>query len=232
MRRFEEVDVRCISHVNIPEVRVHLRARALSIQYAVEESGDRDARRLEVSASTSEPLITEGLSGCQGALPSIASVRGPVVPAEDFTDNPVDVDILHRQRLFRFQIPHENTVARLRVLAIEMVAKGAKSVRYAHIPGEKTSYPIWVVELWAKLISLQEQQAPWTDVERWLQSQALRDEDVEQVKAVLAVMGTVPYEMKKALFSDGKPIHDLWRLLGDKWTSSILTTCSMFSGSR
>ncbi|KAJ3884148.1 hypothetical protein GG344DRAFT_71559, partial [Lentinula edodes] len=100
------------------------------------------------------------------------------------------------------------------------MAQGARSVQYAHIPGEKTRYPIWVIELWAKLTSLKEQQAPWTGVERWLQSQAHTAEDAEQVKAVLAVMGNVPYDMKKTAFSDGKPIYDLWRLLGNNWTNS------------
>ncbi|KAJ3898864.1 hypothetical protein F5879DRAFT_994343 [Lentinula edodes] len=164
---------------------------------------------------------TDLLKFCRLNLPSTASNRIPV-PVEDFFSavEPIDIDILHRQRLLRFQIPHGTTVAKLRTLAYDMMAQGARSVQYAHIPGEKTRYPIWVIELWAKLISLKEQQAPWTGVERWLQSQAHTDEDAEQVKAVLAVMGNVPYDMKKTAFSDGKPIYDLWRLLGNNWTNS------------
>ncbi|KAJ4469026.1 hypothetical protein C8J55DRAFT_564598 [Lentinula edodes] len=100
------------------------------------------------------------------------------------------------------------------------MAQGAQLAQYVHIPGKKTRYPIWVIELWAKLTSLKEQQAPCTGIERWLQSQAHTGEDAEHVKAVLAVMGNVPYDMKKTVFSNGKPIYDLWRLLGDNWTNS------------
>ncbi|KAJ3925425.1 MAG: hypothetical protein NXY57DRAFT_967861 [Lentinula lateritia] len=33
-------------------------------------------------------------------------------------------------------------------------------------------------------------------------------------------MGNVLYDMKKTVFPDRKPMHDLWRLLGDNWTNS------------
>ncbi|KAJ3912051.1 hypothetical protein F5877DRAFT_85239 [Lentinula edodes] len=149
-------------------------------------------------------------------FPSLSSDERNIEDRRFFSsEQPIMVDILHRQRLQRFSIPSEKTVARLRSIAPDMVAQGARSIRYAHLPGESTNYPMWVVDLWNQFIIVRKHHAPWIGLEEWLNIQQQTIHDKTEIESFLAAMDSVPY-LRKA---DMRPVHELWRVLGNNWTS-------------
>lgn len=163
---------------------------------------------------------------CQ-ALPPISPTK-LAIPYKQFFSNeePITMNSLYLDRIHRFPLPSAIDIPNLEALLQDMAANGARSIMYAHVAGESTRFPLWMIPLWSKILRhRQEHQIPWICVDKWLmqltQSKHHASFD-DTVKSIYMWMGMVLCTLKKSGFDDAQPVHKLWRVLGENWFSGTI----------
>ncbi|KAE9390984.1 hypothetical protein BT96DRAFT_1062365 [Gymnopus androsaceus JB14] len=163
----------------------------------------------------------------QQALPPITPTKLAISYKQFFSnEEPVAMNPLYLDQIRRFPLPPATDIPKLEALARDMAANGARSVKYAHVAGKLTRFPLWIVPLWSKiLLHRQKHQIPWIGVDKWLTqlTQSKHHASFDNViKSTYMWMGMVPWSLKKSGFDDAQPVHELWRLLGGNWFSGTI----------
>ncbi|THU84607.1 hypothetical protein K435DRAFT_687182, partial [Dendrothele bispora CBS 962.96] len=136
---------------------------------------------------------------------------------------PTDIDNEALSQLRKLPLPSPRTVHQLESASREKWLNGLCSVVYAHSSGPKTCYPLWIISFWSLTVThFTSIVKPWTQVLDWINDCWKRESLAREAELTHAMLKSVPWGEEKAGFSDTRPIHTLWRLLGKNWFSSSI----------
>ncbi|THU75240.1 hypothetical protein K435DRAFT_881278 [Dendrothele bispora CBS 962.96] len=123
-------------------------------------------------------------------------------------------------RLENLPLSKPDTIRKLTTYSREAFIIGARSVLYAHLSGETTLFPLWIISWWDALSThFQDFKKPWLHVSTWVvecrssKNHCLRQE----ADITFQLLNSVSYNQKTR---DGVPFARLWRLLGTFWMNS------------
>ncbi|THU81985.1 hypothetical protein K435DRAFT_808634 [Dendrothele bispora CBS 962.96] len=129
-------------------------------------------------------------------------------------------------KLKKLPIPNPATVHSLQTYSRTAWKNGNKSVVYAHLPTEPTLFPLWVISWWSVLLThLQKVDKPWRKNLAWIHNARTTQSNHdlhEDAHLVFLELGSVSFKAPKEGFTDHRPIHTLWRLLGNNWMDSTV----------
>jgi len=101
------------------------------------------------------------------------------------------------------------------------------SVCYVHLADgaeTTTSFPMWVITYWNMVLDIKKISTNWIKSHNWITVQLKQKKSIEwwQFAQTASIMLTnLPWgKSKPKEFSEGGPIHALWRYLGPNWLAS------------
>lgn len=142
------------------------------------------------------------------------------------SQQPQDLSKAEVLQLSSLPMPHLTVIRELDVFSRQGWMDGMKSVTYAHSPGQKTRFPLWIISFWMTVSTLRSTVwKPWQRIDTWLQKQECQFKSTsrrEFASLTRALLAAVPWKLPKQGLSDVQPIHTIWRLLGETWTNSTV----------
>ncbi|THU83253.1 hypothetical protein K435DRAFT_871477 [Dendrothele bispora CBS 962.96] len=148
-------------------------------------------------------------------MPTISSShRSPPDLSHFFSSNEsMDINDTTLLQLQKLPIPPSLTVQQLESFSCEQWLAGARSILYAHSPGNQTHFPLWILSFWSFSVThFTTVVRPWTRVLEWING-CQKDESLAQEAYLThAMLESVSWRKPKAGFTDSRPVHTLWRL--------------------
>ncbi len=172
-------------------------------------------------------------------IPSSFPEQDTTQSREDSLSHYFSADLPHKEtsmsltQLSRLPMPADKTVHQLVHYAWQAWLDGKQSVRYAHLSdgATVTLFPLVIISVWEEYVRMKKAHVHWVQSNRWL-SKLLKDhkhpERQTLAREASFVLHSLPWDTEQNL-SDNKPVHDLYRLLGNTWlASSQLDTILQF----
>ncbi|THU98707.1 hypothetical protein K435DRAFT_795527 [Dendrothele bispora CBS 962.96] len=162
-------------------------------------------------------------------LPTITSSRISTVTALSafFSHEPAITSLENQfDTLRKLPLPNADIIHRLQRYSRDAWMNGVQSVCYAHLSGESTPFPLWVITWWDSVLRhLQSVDKPWQHIHTWLTNTRQNHSNHNlRMEADIAYhqLQSVSFMMVKEGFTDRLPIHSLWRLLGNNWMNDTV----------
>ena len=140
---------------------------------------------------------------------------------------PMDMSPTVLLKLQHLLMPEPIIIRQLVEFSRQAWLDGFQSVCYVHLADgaeTTTSFPMWVITYWNTVLDIKKISTKWIKSHDWITVQLKQKKSVErrQLAQTASIMLTnLPWgKSKPKEFSEGGPIHALWRYLGPNWLAS------------